>query len=130
MVPNLAFLDASSIERLQCHNLEHLCDLFCRLVMQFHSSATIYCIIDGICWFERQDMLEDLFKAVQSLHAMVDDPGRRVTFKVSLTSPFRSRNTAHSLDMQRKITLQPEPLLLAGALETLRPGRSDLGITP
>lgn len=130
VVPNLAFLDGSCIERLQYHSVEQLCDLFCRILMQFQSNSTIYCIIDGICWFERQEMLEDLFKAVQSIHAMVDDPGKRGTLKVLLTSPFRSRHIAHSLDMHRKITLQPEPLLLAGALETLRPGRPDLGITP
>lgn len=129
VVPNLTFLDAGSIERLQYHNLEQLCDLFCRLIMQFESNTTIYCMIDGICWFERQDMLEDLFRAVQSIHAMVDDPGKRVTLKVLLTSPLRSRHIAQALDMQRRITLQAEPLLLAGALEPLRPGRHDLGIT-
>lgn len=127
-VPNLDFLDVIAIEKLEHHDVEQLCDLFCRLLMQFQQNATVYCIIDGICWFERLDMLEDLFKVMQSISGMVDDPGKRVRLKVLLTSPFRSRHIAQGLHVQRRITLQAESLLLAGTLETLRPGRPDLSV--
>lgn len=128
-VPNLDFLDAISIQNLQHHDVGQLCDLFCSLLMQIKPNATVYCIIDGICWFERLEMLEDLFKVMQSICGMVDDPGRRVTLKVLLTSPFRSRHIAPGVPMHRRIILQAESPLLAGTLQTMPFGGSDLGLT-
>lgn len=127
-LPNLDFLDAISIQKLQHHDVGQLCDLFCRLLVQLQSSTTVYCVIDGICWFERLEMLEDLFKIMQSICDMVDDPGRRVTLKVLLTSPFRSRHIAQGVPTQRKVILQAESLLLGGPLQTMQFGGPELGV--
>ncbi|KAL1861691.1 hypothetical protein Daus18300_008659 [Diaporthe australafricana] len=126
-LPNLNFLDAISIQKLQHHDVGQLCDLFCRLLLQLHSSTTVYCIIDGICWFERLEMLEDLFQVMQSVCDMVDDPGKRVTLKFLLTSPFRSRHIAQGVPTQRRVRLQAESLLLGGPLQTMPFGGTGLG---
>lgn len=114
--PSLEVLDANSIQKLQNHDVQQLCDLFCHLWMQLQPSTTVYCIIDGICWFERLEMLEDLFKVMQCICGMVDNPGRRATLKVLLTSPFRSRHIAQGIPAQRRVLIQAESPLLAGPL--------------
>ncbi|KAL2275497.1 hypothetical protein FJTKL_02004 [Diaporthe vaccinii] len=125
--PSLDFLDAISIQKLEHHDVQQLCDLFCHLLMQLQPSTTVYCIIDGICWFERLEMLEDLFKVMQCIFGIVDKPGSRATLKVLLTSPFRSRHLAQGIPAQRRVMIQAESPLLAGPLPTMSFGGPQRG---
>lgn len=124
--PNLGFVDALFLEQLQRRDVRYLYDLFSSIVMQFPPNTTIYCMIDGITWYERSDMREDLLRVTQTLYGLVDGQYSRCQLKVLITSPFRPRQLASGIPAHRQIVLQPTSLMLEAS-----PGRMsalDLGL--
>lgn len=101
------FADLSSTDGLRHHDMSELCSLFRRIIMQLPRDAVVYCIIDGVSWYERLEMLEDIFLVMQTLSGLVDDPYLRPALKVLLTSPFPSKRIAPGIPTQRRVFLRP-----------------------
>ncbi|KAF3769567.1 hypothetical protein M406DRAFT_233886, partial [Cryphonectria parasitica EP155] len=95
--PNLGFVDVPYLEALQRRDITYLCHLFSSIMVQFAPGTTIYCMIDGITWYERSNMLEDLLHITQSLYRLVDGRYSRCRLKVLITSPFRPGQLASGI---------------------------------
>lgn len=126
--PNIGFMDTSFLEQLQRRDVRYLCGLLSSIVMQFPPTTTIYCMIDGITWYERSGMLEDLRCATQTLQELVHVNSKypKWKLKVLVTSPFRPGQLASGIPAHRQIVLQPTSLVLEAS-----PGRMsalDLGL--
>lgn len=108
---NVNFVDGMYIEALQRRDIRYLCAIFRSIVAQYPPSATVYCVLDGIAWYERSDMLEDLFSVVQSLYDLVKKAQQGPVLKVLLTSPFRSRSIVLDMPTEQQIFLYPEAMI-------------------
>lgn len=109
---SLNLLDGSYLEALQRRDIGCLCTVFRSILVQVPSYATVYCILDGIAWYEKAEMLQDLFSVLQSLYGMVEGASQGSLLKVLLTSPFRSRRIASDMPTARQIFLDPEAMML------------------
>ncbi|KAK7423573.1 hypothetical protein QQX98_001031 [Neonectria punicea] len=92
-------------------DIQHLCRLFVHLMRQLPPGMTVFCLIDGIDVYEREEYFQGMAEVVRFLLALVKEgnqaPGGR--FKLLLTSP----NT--TLIVRKEFDPEPETLLhLAG----------------
>ncbi|KAF2136545.1 uncharacterized protein K452DRAFT_279824 [Aplosporella prunicola CBS 121167] len=76
--------------RIQEGNFQELCCLFVYLVRQLPRSATLFCLIDGIVYYEREEFLDGMHLAFNYFSQMIADPGIEATFKLLATSPTRT----------------------------------------
>ncbi|KUI57264.1 hypothetical protein VP1G_04593 [Cytospora mali] len=109
---NLNFLDGPYVEALQRRDVGHLCAVFRSILGQFPPTVTVYCILDGITWYERAEMLQDLFNIVQTLCCLVDGDYGGPVLKVLFTSPFRPRHIASDMPVERQIFLESQVMML------------------
>jgi hypothetical protein len=86
--------DRGYLRALEKHDLESLCQAFHTLLSQLPPETTIYCVIDGISWFDREGMFEDLSLVISCLLHIVKDgfphivkDGHPPIFKVLITTP-------------------------------------------
>jgi len=90
-----AFIDRNEVERVYTHETSQLCKLFERLLISTLNNMTIFCIIDGISWFENNERCMNVRIVMLSLRQLVDklqQNSRGVNLKVFVTSPKRSRS--------------------------------------
>lgn len=112
IVANMDFLDVPYVDGLRRRDIVYLCAAFRSILAQFPPNATVYCILDGVSWYEGTEMLNNLFSVVRSLYDTVDNRYRGPVLKVLLTSPFRSLHNASSISLARQISLEPGAMLL------------------
>jgi len=94
--PKLDFIDHPAyIEDLKTMSVDALCDVFIQLVQQLPSNISVFCIIDGVSWYEQDDDCDDAMSLILgSLRGMVDDSHQAAVgprLSVLLTSTSRSR---------------------------------------
>lgn len=116
---NLAFIDEQFAEALGHRDVRALCAVLRSILTQFPHNMTVFCMLDGITWYERTEFLEDLFKVIQRLSDMVDGDQSGPNLKILLTSPFRSRHVALVMPTDRQIVLQPEANMLVEPSERM-----------
>lgn len=109
--------DYSTVQRLRHINpdsVRSLCEIFFVLVMQIPTETMVFCMIDGITFYESSPTrLKDAHKVVQTLVDVSRSCGENgCIFKVLLTSPGNSRAVYKELDkadviwMPRKVASQ------------------------
>ena len=97
-------------EQLRSLNLHTLCDCFVKLVKRLPMDTVLVCIIDGICFFERKEWVEDCQKAIHDLRDLADDDEIGAVFKLLVTSPLRSRHVAGTWPAQHRLLLPADDL--------------------
>ncbi|ROV89590.1 hypothetical protein VMCG_09943 [Cytospora schulzeri] len=112
IVANMNVPDGTYVEALRRRDVRYLCEAFRSVLVQFPPSATVYCILDGIAWYERPEILQDLFNIVQTLYGLVEGAYQGPVLKILLTSPFPSRSIASGMPATRQIFLNPEAMML------------------
>lgn len=132
--PNLESMDGSFIKGLQRRDIWHLCTLLSSLLGMFAPDTTIYCMIDGITWYDRATTRNDFHQIMQTLRSLVAGPCySRCQLKVLITSPFRSTELTRSIPPHKQIVLEPETMMLEassgqmlqGELSLVETGMSD-----
>ncbi|KAJ8131620.1 hypothetical protein O1611_g2002 [Lasiodiplodia mahajangana] len=90
--PNLEFLGPDSLQAYQQGDLKALCELFVRLVEQIPSGINVFCIIDGISWYEQPPWLTGLRRVIGMFEYLMTrlDPEETAILKVLMTSHGRS----------------------------------------
>jgi len=83
-----------------------LCHAFLQLLEKIPDHLTVYCVIDGISWFERDEWAEEYFGVVGMLRTGASDETRGPSFKLLMTSPTRSgREMRESLRPHQHVAL-------------------------
>ncbi|OCK81050.1 hypothetical protein K432DRAFT_327052 [Lepidopterella palustris CBS 459.81] len=83
---------------LKNQDLDALCHTFQQLVKQVPPETTVYCIVDGISLYEREDMRKDLWFLVEKLKQIIQDDRLQFSFKLLMTNPQASRYTTNQVD--------------------------------
>lgn len=99
-LPNLSKISSHPDLLRDCYDctLPALCEVFRQLVEQLPNGVTLFCLIDGISWYEQDQWLGDLRYIVGLFQNMALQPAI-AAIKVLMTSPNRSRETREMMDL-------------------------------
>lgn len=78
------------LDHVQNGDVRALCTLFERLVQMLPKSVALFCLIDGVVYYEREEFLDDLGRVLMSILQLSDQEGMHAPVKVLLTSPTRT----------------------------------------
>lgn len=89
-LPDLSGVDSQEFLR-DCHQrtLPALCEIFRMMVEQIPAENAVFCLVDGVSWYEQTQWTGELLFIVGMFKALVKTPHRPV-LKVLLTSANRS----------------------------------------
>lgn len=100
------FVDGRAYEELRRFDLRRLCALMTELVKKIPHEAVLFCLVDGISWYETEEMTQETCVVMQTLVDLTYDTGVRGVFKLLITSPMASRYV-------RKCTLRQDRLSIS-----------------
>ncbi|KAF5499550.1 hypothetical protein CGCF413_v006914 [Colletotrichum fructicola] len=82
-----------------------LCEVFVKIIKQVPTQTTVYCIIDGVSWYEQGRWLDDLDEFATALECVAkrNNAGRSGSLKVLLTSPTQSTEIGHLARKHRNV---------------------------
>jgi hypothetical protein len=92
-LPNLPW----EVENL---SLQDICELFHRLIRLVPRNTLVYCLVDGVSYYERDEWQGDFNLMMMCFGRILDDEILDAFFKLLLTSPTRSRALADLLPHQ------------------------------
>lgn len=75
---------------VQSWDLEELCRLFEWLVSSLPARLVVFCVIDGILYYERENFLDDTGYALVTILRISDDQHMKAAVKVLITSPTKT----------------------------------------
>lgn len=75
-------------------DLQQLCLLFSLLVHGLPREVTLFCFIDGIAFYERDEFIDETEFVMTEVLRLVGDPTLQANVKLLITSPWRT-NMAH-----------------------------------
>ncbi|KAF9874034.1 hypothetical protein CkaCkLH20_08406 [Colletotrichum karsti] len=94
--PDLGFMTYATLK--DCHegNCEVLCNVFAKIVKQVPPHVTVFCVVDGVSWFEQGSWLNDLVYIASMFEYLAgrDNVGRSGPLKALFTSPTQSQDIA------------------------------------
>ena len=88
----LDFVDVEYQDQLQIYDLNHLLDLFRLLIQQIADDMVLFCIIDGISFYERYGDDDETSIVVQVFKQMADHHEIGPIFKLLISSPMHNRS--------------------------------------
>ena len=107
---NLAFLDFATLQAISNHDMVALCRLF-EALLERVGRRTIFCMIDGISWYETEARSRDMHVVMpflQSLIEAVEGSSHGLVFKLLVTSPILSQYTHEWFPSCPRILMQTE----------------------
>ncbi|KAJ8127182.1 hypothetical protein O1611_g6456 [Lasiodiplodia mahajangana] len=88
---DLVFMDSQRWhEQLRSLDLRTLCTTFWKLIQQMRPT-TVFCVIDGISCYEREEWRDDVLFLIEELEGMVRDAMLRPRLKILITYATRAR---------------------------------------
>jgi hypothetical protein len=81
--------------------LKDICELFHRLLRLVPRGISVYCLVDGVSYYERDIWREDFNLMLICFGNIIDDETLDSFFKLLLTSPTRSRSLSDLMPHQR-----------------------------
>jgi hypothetical protein len=70
--------------------MDALCALFCELVRQLPEDRIVFCLLDGIQYYELDDRREDTYKAIYQILELMFNGSIKAMFKLLIATPARS----------------------------------------
>lgn len=102
---NLDFISMLSRPLIEKLNIRALCDCFAKLVKQLPARTVLFCIIDGVSFFETALWANDTAKVIGDLRALAYDSDVGAIFKLLVTSPRRSKFVASIFEPETRLTV-------------------------
>lgn len=97
-----------SRQQLESLNFDTLCNCFGHLLQQLPADTVLFCIIDGICFFEREEWAQECRKGVEELRSLTKEDNLGPAFKLLITSPYRSRFVGRKFPPECRLLLSPD----------------------
>ena len=72
-------------------SFKDICQLFCHIIELVPKEITVYCVVDGISYYERQVWKEDYDLMMECFGSIITNNAIATAFKLLLTSPTVSR---------------------------------------
>ncbi|KAI0451129.1 hypothetical protein F5B21DRAFT_392535 [Xylaria acuta] len=101
---------------LQQQRIEYFCQAFYQILQYMNVGAAldlpIYCVIDGIAQYEKQQWLEDLAIVMGMFRTIVNDTKLKPCFKLLLTGPHRVRYVNEMVGLPPSKRLLAKPTIM------------------
>lgn len=81
------------MERVRQGDLQQLCQLLSLLVHRLPGEFTLFCLIDGMVYYERDEFIDEAQYVLTELTRLVGDPTIQANVKLLVTSPWRTEMT-------------------------------------
>ncbi|KAK4693082.1 hypothetical protein P7C71_g4246, partial [Lecanoromycetidae sp. Uapishka_2] len=88
---NLSSITEEYEEQLHENNLAYLIDLFQLLVEQLPENRVLFCLVDGIAFYEKNKDKAEICAVLNTLAELANDQGVGPIVKLLVTNPLRSR---------------------------------------
>ncbi|KAI1180209.1 hypothetical protein F4777DRAFT_365194 [Nemania sp. FL0916] len=113
----LDFIDDKTYrDGLQQQKIGYFCQAFYQILQYMNVGAAldmpIYCVIDGIAQYEKQEWLEDLTIVMGMFRAIVNDTKLKPCFKLFLTSSHRVRYVTDMISLPPSKRLVAKPSIM------------------
>jgi hypothetical protein len=86
---DLSWIEERHRQLLQNNDLDFICQLFRELVKQIPKKRILFCVIDGISWYETGERRDDTLAVLETLRRSIHE-GTDALCKLVLTCPNRS----------------------------------------
>lgn len=93
-----------NIELVRQGDLQQLCQLFNLLVHRLSGEVTLFCLIDGMVYYERDEFIDETQRVLTELTRLVGDPTIQANVKLLVTSPWTT-------EMARQFFLEDHEIL-------------------
>ncbi|KAH6653885.1 hypothetical protein BKA67DRAFT_658223 [Truncatella angustata] len=114
---NLGFIDHEIVYQMDCGDIDTFCHVFGQLIRQVNVTETVFCVIDGINFYERDE--ESLQEMAPVLRFLLDLTKERAVFKILITSPSTTKDVRQAIEDEDYLAL-PEQEKNTQALSNLR----------
>ena len=101
----LDFVDSEEYDELQRFDLRRLCILLRVLMKKLPAGVVLFCMIDGISLYEKDEWLEGTCYALRMIADLTRDPEVSAIFKLLFTSPLASRYIARYVQEEDRLVL-------------------------
>lgn len=102
---DLGFIDVDYERRLQEWDIAYLVHLFQSLVDQLPQDCVLFCVIDGISFYEKSLHNPELETVLQGLTELTQDCGIGPIIKLLITSPLNNRCAAQYFSQDDRLTV-------------------------
>lgn len=102
---DLSFISLELAHRMEDGDIEAFCYIFAQLVHQINGAESVFCIIDGISFYEALDeeLLQEAAYVLRSLLDLTREKG--AVFKILVTSPSITVDTRKVIEDEDYLTL-------------------------
>ncbi|KAL1855201.1 hypothetical protein Daus18300_011202 [Diaporthe australafricana] len=76
--------------RVHQGDLQQLCRLFSLLVHSLPGEVTLFCLIDGMAYYERDEFIGEMRDVLAEILRLAGDPTIQANVKILITSPWRT----------------------------------------
>lgn len=114
-----------SQDRIRQGDVESLCALFERLVRHLPGDVVLFCLIDGIMYYEREEFRDDMERVLRTILQVSADHTTSATFKVLITSPTKTTEVREPFPEDLILSMDAMPQ--AGAAASGRRLKRELG---
>ena len=107
---SLTFLEFTIIQAITMHDFAALCHLLQGLLMEIGESV-VFCMIDGISWYETESRRESMRTVMLSLQSLVEATaasGSGLVLKLFVTSPVMSRYAREWFPAEAELLMESE----------------------
>jgi hypothetical protein len=109
-----SFLRHGDVQRIINNDPESMCNLFCELVERLNSTVALFCIIDGINFFETSQRVHATHDFLNRLVGLVRENSMNAVFKLLITSPTTTSRDLRTLFSGDEIILVPSCVTRSG----------------
>ncbi|KAI0470355.1 hypothetical protein F4859DRAFT_486496 [Xylaria cf. heliscus] len=102
-------IQPNSWKLVQAGDIQHLCLLFESILRQFPPDSVVFCIIDGIKYYERDEYLQHMSEVLRFLLDLTQGGRLQCVFKILVTSPSPTTVVRHAFDENGIISMASLP---------------------
>lgn len=100
---DLSFVNHEHVYQMDIGNIETFCYVFSQLIQQVDADETVFCVIDGINYYEGQE--EILQETASALRILLDLSKGHKVFKILVTSPSSTEFVRQAIEDEDYLAL-------------------------
>ncbi|KAI1075124.1 hypothetical protein F5B20DRAFT_560861 [Whalleya microplaca] len=98
-----------NLNLIKVGDIGQLCNLFGWLLRRIPQDAPVFCLVDGIRYYEREQYLEDMAQVLRYLLDLTCDETIQCVFKILITSPSETTIVRQAVDEDSILSMAPQP---------------------
>lgn len=106
--PQLDFVSLRVKQQLEALNFKMLCYTLTQVIKRLPPTAVLFCILDSVSFFERQEWQNECEYAIETLRELVQDVSLDATLLFLVTSPVRMKRISSLFDPETVLSIESD----------------------